>query len=79
MLSEKSAPAHGLQTVTPSDSTVLEFRGLYVGGAGNVAIQSIRDTAATTLISVPAGTILPIAGVRVMSTNTTATNIVALI
>ena len=67
-----------LRAVTPSDSTVVNCQALYVGGAGNVAIIAVDDTAAVTLNSVPAGAILPIACSQVMSTNTTATNIVAL-
>jgi hypothetical protein len=73
--------------VTKSDSTVLNCAGFYVGGAGNVAIQSIGNTGqdsassadtAVTLTACIVGTIYPIACARIMSTNTTATNIVAL-
>ncbi len=64
--------------VTKSDSTIVNCRALYVGGAGDVAIVAIDDTAAVTLSSVPAGTLLPIACKKIMSTNTTATNMVAL-
>lgn len=67
-----------LAAVTPSDSTIVGCRALYVGGAGDVAIMANSDTVAVTLSSVPAGTILPIWCQKVMSTNTTATNIVAL-
>lgn len=71
-------PARSLAAVTKSDSTVLNCRGLYVGGAGNVAIMAVGDTAAVTLEGIQAGTILPIACNKVMSTNTTATLMVAL-
>jgi hypothetical protein len=77
-MSIESAPATSLVLVTPSDSTVLNCRALYVGGAGNIAIMASRDSAAVTLSGVPAGTVLPISASKVMSTNTTATLIVAL-
>lgn len=65
--------------VTKSDSTILETtRALYVGGAGDVAVIWADGGSAVTLSSVPAGTILPVQVTKVMSTNTTATNIVAL-
>jgi hypothetical protein len=62
--------------VTPSDGTELNFNALYIGGAGNVVIKHTTSGDAVTYSSVPAGTILPIEGVRVMFTNTTATSIV---
>lgn len=62
--------------VTKSDSTVLQFRAIYVGGAGDVAIKHEEGGSAVTYPSVPAGSILPVAGVRVMSANTTATSMV---
>jgi hypothetical protein len=75
-----SAPAMYGAAVTPHDSTNFSSacRGLYVGGAGNVAVVFIGDGAAVTFSNVPAGTILPVSAIRVNSTNTTATNIVAL-
>jgi hypothetical protein len=77
-MSIESAPATSLLAVTPSDSTVLNCRALYVGGAGNIAIMGVRDSAAVTLSGVLAGTVLPISASKVMSTNTTCTLIVAL-
>lgn len=72
--------------VTKSDTTILGCAGFYVGGAGNVAIQTIgttgiADGAADTAVTLTAcivGQIYPIACYRIMSTNTTATAIVAL-
>lgn len=72
-------PAQDAVAVTPNDSTVVAFRGLWVGGAGNVAIKGINGNTAVTLVGVPAGTLLPVAVSRVMATNTTATNIVGLV
>ena len=62
--------------VTASDSTELDFQAVFVGGAGNVAIASDVTGAAVTFTGVAAGTILPIKGKRIMSTNTTATSMV---
>ena len=62
--------------VTKSDTTDLQFKRLYIGGAGAVAIQNGPDGTAVTFAAVPVGTFLDVAGTRVMSTNTTATNIV---
>lgn len=70
----------GFEAVTPSNSTLLTCRAIYVGGAGAVAVSIDGSTAAVTLAAVPVGTILPINldGGRIMSTGTTATNIVRL-
>lgn len=67
-----------LRTVTPSDSTVVACQALWVGTAGNVAVLAEGDSAAVTILNVADGTILPIACNKVMSTNTTASNIVAI-
>lgn len=66
--------------VTASDTTRINCRCLYIGGAGNVALSIDGTTAAVMITGVPAGTFLPIElnQGRVMSTNTTATSIVAL-
>lgn len=74
-----TAPAHGGVIVTKSDATVLPVtRGLYIGGAGDVNVR-FADQQQTVLFSaVPVGTILPIQVDQVLSTNTTATLIVAL-
>lgn len=72
-------PAFGAFAVTKSDSTTLAgVRALYVGGAGDVAVMPLGSTVAVTLVGVPAGSVLPIRVTKVMSTNTTATSIVAL-
>jgi len=65
--------------VTKSDSTVLETtRGLYIGGAGDVAVVFADGGSAVTLSGATAGSVLPVQVTKVMSTNTTATLIVAL-
>lgn len=72
-------PGTKLAAVAPNDSTDLTgVRAVYVGGAGNLALMGIHDSAAVTLSSVPAGSLIPVQVKRVMSTNTTATNIVAI-
>jgi hypothetical protein len=73
-----SGPAYDAATVTPSDSTHLgNVRGLFVGGAGNVAVTTAKGTT-LTFTGVVAGTILPVMVAKVLSTGTTATNIAAL-
>jgi hypothetical protein len=66
--------------VTPSDSTRVSCRAIYVGGAGNVAVSPDGTTASTVITAPPVGTILPIElnEGRIMATNTTATNLVML-
>lgn len=79
MPSAMSDPAVGAFAVTKSDSTILAgVRALYVGGAGDVAVMPVGSTTAVTFSAVPAGSILPVRVSKVMSTNTTATLIVAL-
>lgn len=68
--------------VTASDSTLLEFRALYIGVGGNVAIKHVAGDTAVTYVGLTAGSILPVesgdGGGLVMSTNTTASSIVAM-
>jgi hypothetical protein len=66
--------------VTPADGVLLPTtsRMIWVGGAGNLAVMLAGDTEPVTLAGVAAGTMLPLRVHRVMATNTTATNIVAL-
>lgn len=62
-------------TFTPAEGG--KFDALYIGGAGDVAIRTLTGKV-VTFKAVPVGAILPIQGDRVMSTNTTATLILAL-
>ena len=65
--------------VTISDSTDTTSycgKGIWVGTAGDVAVKFLSDSAATTLKNVPSGTFVPGQFLRVMSTNTSASNIV---
>lgn len=71
------SPAQNALAVTPSDTTVLGARGLWVGGAGAVAVDFRDGSTGVVFSGVPAGTFLPIAAYRVKATGTTATLIVA--
>jgi len=68
------ASATSSGAVTKSDSTVLDFNALYVGGTGDVSLDHTEGGTAVVYTGVIAGTILPVSGVRVNSA-TTATNI----
>ena len=81
MGAELANPATGAVEVTPSDTADLATpaRALYVGGAGNISLKTVGNSQTTVLFTaVPAGTVLPVRASRIMSTNTTATAIVAL-
>jgi len=78
------APSSKLLAVTPSDTAALEYdgevmrtKGVYVGGAGDLAVDSDEGTA-VVFENVPAGSILPIDVSFINATGTTATSIVAL-
>lgn len=65
-------------SLTKSDVTVFGFtRGLYIGGAGDVAVR-MRDGNSATFVGALAGTILPIQVDQLLSTGTSATNVLAL-
>jgi hypothetical protein len=63
--------------VTPSDTNAQSYRALYVGGAGNVAVQTVGGNT-VTFTAPPVGTILPVEVQKVMATNTTATLLIGL-
>jgi hypothetical protein len=62
--------------VTPSDSTVLDCVGLYVGGTGNVVVET-QQGQLVTFASVPGGSWIWLQIARVRAA-TSATSIVAL-
>jgi len=68
-----AAPAASAGPVTPSDTTTLTAKAIWVGGAGNV-VATIGGTD-VTFTSVAAGTLLPIKATKIKAA-TTATNIV---
>jgi hypothetical protein len=74
-----AAPAKLWRDITPSNSVNMAAgcRGVYVGGAGNLALVG-EDNTVCTFIAVPVGTFMPCGPKRVNVTNTTATLLVAL-
>jgi hypothetical protein len=75
------APFVKAAAITPNDSTDLPTKpclAIYVGGAGAVKAILADDTEAVTFVAVPVGTVLHVRATRVLSTGTTATNLVAL-
>lgn len=63
--------------ITKSDTVQQNYRAIYVGGAGNVAVTTIGGNV-VTFTAPPVGTIIPIETSLVMSTNTTATLLIGL-
>jgi hypothetical protein len=77
--------------VTPSDTVDIAYPGdataapntakwpcvLYVGGAGDVKVKTASGDE-VTFVGIAAGTFMPVNVVRVFSTGTSATNILAL-
>jgi hypothetical protein len=77
---EDSAPSTGLAAVTPSDSVNLPdgvCRGLWIGGSGDVVVDTMASSN-VKLSGANAGQIIPVAAIRVRSTGTTASLIVAM-
>ena len=72
------ASAIGFTAITPSDSTLVTCKAIYVGVGGNIAIAPSLVGAAVTFLNVGSGVFLPVElkDGRVMSTNTTATNLI---
>lgn len=75
----EQAPAHDAVAVTKSDSALATAcRAVWVGTTGDVALKFPGNSTAVTFKNVPSGTLLPFAASHVMSTNTTASDFVAL-
>jgi hypothetical protein len=69
--------AHDARSVTVSDATVIPVtRALYIGTSGDVSVR-MADQTTITFVGVPVG-IFPIQVDQVLSTATTASNIIAL-
>lgn len=66
--------------ITKSDSTVYKppLQAIYVGGAGDVAVHPAYSGSAVTFTAPPVGTVLRIVVDKVMSTNTSATNLIGM-
>jgi hypothetical protein len=64
--------------VTPGTATLRETtRGIYVGTAGDLEVVNMRGET-VVFANVPDGSLLPIRANKVLATNTTADDIVAL-
>lgn len=74
-----TAPATVAVPLTPNDTTDLGeyYRALYVGQNGDLACQ-MNDGTQVTFTAVPAGIVLPVRIKRILSTGTTASNIIGL-
>lgn len=46
--------------ITPSDTTSVTCRAIYVGGAGDVAVRFVDGATTVTFKAPPVGTVLPI-------------------
>lgn len=64
--------------ITASDSTQIKTRAIYVGTGGNLNVQFVLGNS-VLLSNVQAGSVLPLSVLRVMSTNTTASDLVGLL
>ena len=72
------SPANNAVSVTTADTDLaIDFRSLYIGVAGNVAVVTSGGDD-VTFVGVLAGSILPVRCRQVKSTGTTATNIIGL-
>jgi hypothetical protein len=71
-------PAGEADAVTPADGTnIAPTRGIYVGASGDLKVDML-DGSTLTFVSITAGVVHPLQVVRVYSTGTTATDIIAL-
>ncbi len=79
MVGGLESPARNADTISPDDATDIAFttRSLYIGGSGDVAVRMAGETSTVIFRSVPTG-VLPVRVDRVLTTGTTATDIVAL-
>lgn len=78
---QNSDPAYEAVPVTKHDANNVRgttpFRGLYVGTGGDLVLVDVKGNV-TTFKNVASGSVLPVRGVRVNNTSTTAADIVAL-
>lgn len=71
-------PAAAGAAITPHDSNnIAPTKGIYVGTAGNLKVDMLDGTT-LTFTAIAAGMVHPLVVVRVYSTGTTASNIIAL-
>jgi hypothetical protein len=74
------SPATRCIAITPSDSVALSIpvKGIYVGGAGDLAVTAQSDGSSVIFKAVPVGTIIPVRAKLVLSTGTTATLLIGM-
>ena len=75
------APARQCFAINPDDFTDLSTltKAIYVGGSGDLALQSADNEGQHVIFKgIPAGTMLPVRAIRVLSSDTSATDIVGL-
>lgn len=78
-LGAQSDPSFSFAAVSPDDATILRpTRAIYVGVTGDLSVMGAEDGAAVVFAAVPAGSLMPLRVVKVLSTGTTAGGIVAL-
>lgn len=73
----KAVTPHDTNAVVSAGGVDQPFSGIYVGGAGNVAVKTVGGQS-VTFTAPPVGTTIWVKGTHVLSTGTTATNLVAL-
>ncbi len=67
------------KAITPSSTTPVTCRAIYVGGAGNVVVASAVGGALVTFTAPPVGTVLNIElNQGIVDASTTATNLINL-
>lgn len=74
-----TSPATAAETITPSDSEMLNFatRGIFVGEGGNIAVRMLSGDV-ITLNNAPSGIVYALRITQVLETGTTATGLVGL-
>lgn len=74
------SPAGDAAAITPDDSNDLptSARAIYVGGGGDIVLDTVKGETSILFKAVPQGTILPVRAKRVRASSTTATNLIAL-
>lgn len=70
-------PAVGAYAVTPHDTNVQNARALYIGTSGDVAVVTRGRSTSVIFQNCPVG-ILPVQVTKVLSTGTTASDILGL-
>jgi hypothetical protein len=76
-MSESTAPATRYVAVTPSDTTVVGCRAIYVGVTGTLVLQAYEGGPSVTFTAVAAGVEHALSAYRIMAAST-ATSINAL-